>query len=151
MSPINAAGWSNGPVTVTWSCADSGSGPVSPTVTQQVTGDGTNQSATATCADVAGNTASNTHTGIKIDTVAPLIRFFSPGDGQSYVQGAAVSASYSCSDNSSGVAGCTGDLPNGQPVPTDTLGPHTFTVTATDVAGNVTTIVHTYTVTGKPQ
>jgi hypothetical protein len=151
VSPINAAGWSNGPVTVTWSCADAGSGPVSATVTQQVTGDGTNQSATATCADVAGNTAGNTHTGIKIDTVAPLIRFFSPGDGQSYVQGAAVSASYSCSDNSSGVAGCTGDLPNGQPVPTDTLGPHTFTVTATDVAGNVTKVVHTYTVTGKPQ
>ena len=146
--PVNAAGWSNGPVTVTWSCTDSGSGPVSATVTQTVTGDGTNDSATGTCTDLAGNTASNTHSGIKIDTVPPIVRFFSPVDGATYMLGTSILAGYSCSDGGSGVSTCAGDLPSGQSLLLSVLGPHTFTVTATDAAGNVTTVVHTYTVLG---
>src|SRR5205814_10154382 len=63
-TPANANGWNNGPVTVTWSCADSGSGPVAPRVSRTVGAEGANQSATGTCADLAGNTASATATGI---------------------------------------------------------------------------------------
>lgn len=148
-APVNAAGWSNGPVTVTWACLDTGSGPVAPTVSQIVTGDGVNGTASGTCTDIAGNTASNTHTGIKIDTVAPSMRFVSPADGATYQQGSTVVASYSCSDAGSGIASCTGDAPSGQSVTLTNAGPQTFTVTATDVAGNQTVITHHFTVAPK--
>ncbi len=144
IAPVNAAGWSNGPVTVTWSCTDSGSGPVSAIVTQIVTGDGANDSATGTCTDIAGNTASNTHSGIKIDTIPPSVRFISPVDGFTYTLGSTVNANYSCSDGGSHIATCTGNIPSGQVLQLNTPGTQTFTVTAIDVAGNQTVVTHTY-------
>ena len=51
----NANGWNNSTVTATWDCADSGSGPVSPTVTQTLSSEGANQAVTGTCADNNGN------------------------------------------------------------------------------------------------
>ncbi|MCC6568459.1 MAG: HYR domain-containing protein [Anaerolineales bacterium] len=74
-TPANGAGWNNSDVVVTWSCTDAQSGVVSATVTQAVTTEGTNQSATGTCANRAGLTASNTQTGINIDKTAPTITF----------------------------------------------------------------------------
>lgn len=69
----NAAGWNNTDATVNWDCADEegGSGVVSPTVSATLTTDGAGQSAQGTCADNAGNTASDTQTGINIDKTAP--------------------------------------------------------------------------------
>ena len=149
-APVNAAGWSNGPVTVTWTCSDAGSGPVAATVAQTVTGDTANGSATGTCVDVAGNAASQTRSGIKIDTIPPSIRFSSPGDGATYVQGSAgILANYSCSDAGSSVASCVGDVPSGSAVDASTPGTKTFTVTATDLAGNKTVVTHTYQVVAK--
>jgi hypothetical protein len=148
ISPINAAGWSNGPVTVTWSCTDSGSGPVSATVTQQVTGDTSNGSATGTCTDVAGNSASNTKTGIQIDTIPPAMRFLKPADGAVYALGATDVAIYSCSDGGSGIASCVGTAPSGQTLQFTTPGQFSFTVTATDKAGNQLIQTHKYTVNG---
>jgi len=147
--PLNAAGWSNqSPVTVTWSCTDTGSGPVSPAVSQQVTGSGSGLSATGICQDRAGNTASATQTGIRIDTAAPLVTFRSPASGAQFTQGQNVVASYTCADPISGVASCTGTLADGQVLQTATPGTFSFTVTATDVAGNQTQITHTYSVVG---
>ena len=146
VAPVSSFGWANGPVTVTWTCTDSGSGPVSATVTQQVAGQGSNLSATGTCTDVAGNTASNTHSGIKIDATPPLVRFISPVDGFTYPLGTQAVAAYSCTDNQSGLASCTGTAPNGTVLQLNTPGPQTFTVTAVDKAGNQTVVTHTYTV-----
>lgn len=146
VSPVDSAGWANGPVTVTWSCTDSGSGPVSATVTRQVSGPGTNLSATGTCTDVAGNSASNTHSGIQIDTTPPLVRFVSPVDGFTYPLGSQAVASFSCSDNQSGIASCSGTAPNGTVLQLNTPGTQTFTVTAIDAAGNQTVVTHTFTV-----
>jgi hypothetical protein len=67
----NAAGWNNTNVTVNWSCADALSGPALPSVSQSLTTEGADLSATGTCTDLAGNTASNTQTGIKIDKTGP--------------------------------------------------------------------------------
>ena len=72
-TPANGNGWNNGNVTVQWSCSDALSGVVSASVSQTVTTEGANQSATATCQDLAGNTASNTETGINIDKTAPTL------------------------------------------------------------------------------
>ena len=146
-SPIGPTGWSNGPVTVTWACVDSGSGPVTPTVSTTVSVSG---SASGSCSDVAGNSASTTYPGIRIDTVPPLLSFISPVNGFAYPQGASAFASYSCFDTQSGVASCTGTLPSGQLLNLSTPGNYSFTVTATDQAGNVTTVTRSYSVVPKP-
>jgi len=49
------------------------SGAVSPTVSQTISTEGVNISATGTCFDNAGNSASNTQGGIKIDKTAPSL------------------------------------------------------------------------------
>jgi hypothetical protein len=69
----NANGWNNTNVVLTWTCADAGSGPAAGSVTQTVSGEGQNRSASGTCADQVGNTASDTQTGINIDRTPPTI------------------------------------------------------------------------------
>jgi len=71
--PNVGGGWNNSSVTVTWSCSDSGSGVVDGTVSETVLTEGANLSATGTCTDHAGNTASNTRTGINIDKTPPTV------------------------------------------------------------------------------
>jgi len=66
----NSNGWNNGDVTVNWSCTDN-VGVVSSSASQTLSGEGDNQSATGTCTDLVGLTASNTVSGIKIDKTAP--------------------------------------------------------------------------------
>ena len=49
------------------------------------------------------------------------------------------------------MASCVGSAPNGSRTSTpSTLGAHTFTITATDLAGNITTVTRHYTVIVKP-
>lgn len=106
---------------------------------------------TVTATDKAGNHATRTVTYTVInrqpppDTEAPTINFRSPADGAKYELNAVVHADYSCIDNVAVVV-CDGTVANGAPIPTDTLGPHTISVTAKDAAGNVTTKQVTYTV-----
>ena len=72
----NTAGWNNGPVTVTWDCADELAGMAHDTVSATVAGEGANQSATQTCTDKAGNTsAPDTVEDINIDLTKPTIKF----------------------------------------------------------------------------
>ena len=71
----NGAHWNNTNVTLTWNCTDSISGPISPSVTQSLTAEGANQSASGTCTDAAGNNASNPQTGINIDKTPPTLAF----------------------------------------------------------------------------
>jgi hypothetical protein len=64
-------GWHTGDVTVHWTCTDELSGPVGQPDDDTVTGEGGNLSSTATCTDRAGNTVTETVTGIQIDRTAP--------------------------------------------------------------------------------
>jgi hypothetical protein len=82
------------------------------------------------------------------DTTDPTVTVVTPGQNASYLQGSTVNANYSCADEAggSGLASCTGTVPNGSPIDTATLGSKTFTVTGTDNAGNDTTVTRTYTV-----
>ncbi len=60
-------------------------------------------------------------------------------------------AAYTCSDpGGSGIASCVGDVPVGSAIDTATLGPKTFSVTATDNDANTTTVAVGYTVVGTP-
>lgn len=59
-----------------------------------------------------------------------------------------MNAAFSCQDDAggSGIASCTGTVPNDQPITTATIGAKSFTVTATDNAGNAEQVSHGYTV-----
>jgi hypothetical protein len=136
VAPVNGAGWAKGPVTVTWNCTDALSGPASSTTTQSVSGEGSNLSGTGTCTDVAGNTGSDTRTGIKIDTTPPQItpQYSTPANGNGWYK-AAVTVSFTCTDALSGVAGSpTG----GAALSSDTSGA-LVPGSCTDVAGNTAT------------
>jgi len=69
-----------------------------------------------------------------------------PANGAVYPAGAAVLASYACADARSGVAGCSGPVANGAPIDTAGGGPRSFTVVATDNAGNTRTTSVSYSV-----
>ena len=72
----NAAGWSNQDVTVTWNWADEPGGAgidgADCTTLEHVVGEGAAIELSASCADLAGNTRSATHT-VKVDKTAPTV------------------------------------------------------------------------------
>jgi hypothetical protein len=57
-----------------------------------------------------------------------------------------VNAAYKCTDDQSGLDTCVGTVANGSPIDTSSTGMHSFTVTGTDKAGNVTVKTVHYTV-----
>src|SRR4051812_38605682 len=77
------------------------------------------------------------------DSTPPVISIVSPLETV-YARGQVVNADYSCTDADSGIATCAGPVPNGSAIDTSTLGSHTFTVTAKDVAGNPASASRTY-------
>lgn len=90
-----------------------------------------------------------TTTTIAVDTAAPVIALSTPAEGSQIPQDANVTATYNCNDgpSGSGVATCVGDIPNGAPVDTSNIGDFTFTVTSSDVKGNVSTpVTHSYSI-----
>ena len=82
----------------------------------------------------------------KVDAVKPTVNITKPVDGAVYKLGKVLAAKYKCTDNQSGIDTCVGTVANGSPIDTSTAGTHSFTVTGTDKAGNVTTKTVHYTV-----
>jgi Fibronectin type III domain len=76
------------------------------------------------------------------DVIAPAIMIVTPSDGASYTLGQIEATLFDCQDEAggSGVATCTGD----PIVDTSLAGTHTFTVSATDDAGNSDSKTHSY-------
>lgn len=91
---------------------------------------------TVDASDHAGNTESKTVSYTVVDTDGPSIVVNTPAPGAVYGVGELVAADYSCSDVESGIATCVGSVPDGAPIDTATPGDKTFTVNATDNAGN---------------
>jgi len=96
--------------------------------------------------DKAGNTEIAKTITVKIDRTAPTIAITTPQDGATYLLNAKVAASWSASDGASGIGSAAGTVANGQFIDTSTVGQKTFTVTATDKAGNQATKTVTYNV-----
>jgi hypothetical protein len=70
----NAAGWYRTAPTVSFACADAGSGVADCPAPVRIDADGTDQSATGTVTDLAGNTTAAAVTGLNVDTAAPSVR-----------------------------------------------------------------------------
>jgi beta-glucosidase-like glycosyl hydrolase len=104
--------------------------------------------------DQVGNVESMQSVTFNVDTTPPTIDLVAPVEAVTqvvdqpgnYPLNSVQNASYSCADNFSGVASCVGTVPNGSPFDTSTVGFHTFTVEAEDVAGHTTTVTHQYNV-----
>jgi hypothetical protein len=96
---------------------------------------------------VVGSDGGTASLSLKTDTVAPSISITSPNLGGLYsLSLKKIVASYQCTDATSGVASCNGNVVVGAYLSLSSLGIKTFTVTATDNAGNTATKSVTYTV-----
>jgi DNA/RNA endonuclease G (NUC1) len=91
----------------------------------------------ATAGPIAGN---------MIDRKAPVVTISTPANGASYQLNSNVIASFACADAGSGVGTCTGTVANGAAVDTASAGVKNFVVSATDAAGNTTSVTVNYTV-----
>ena len=102
---------------------------------------------TVRATDGEGRTASKSVTYEVLDIAPPQIDVRTPSDGATYDLGADLTIDYSCSDpGGSGVAWCSGDLPDGAPLDTRQTGRHTFNVVAVDNAGHLSQTTVTYTI-----
>jgi endonuclease G len=100
--------------------------------------------------DQAGNCSpAGPIAGNKVDLVGPAITLTRPADGAFYQVSHVVTASFSCADVGSGLATCTGTVADGAAIDTSTLGAKSFSVIATDVAGNASSTTVTYNVVEK--
>ncbi len=129
----NAAGWNNTDVVVSWNCADvGGSGALAASVSHTISSEGTGLSATGTCEDVAGNTASNTKGGFKIDKTDPTITFASatPAANANGWNNTDVTVKWDCADALSGPVDLSvSDVRSAE-------GTANASGTCTDIAGN---------------
>jgi hypothetical protein len=81
-----------------------------------------------------------------IDTAPPTVAVARPAGGAVYARGERVTADYACA----GAATCAGPVAPGAPIDTSTGGPRSFTVIATDAAGNTAQQRIDYRVTAAP-
>ena len=103
-----------------------------------------------------GNPADNHGIGIEYNfgsawvysTSEPSVSIAVPANGAQYTLGQVLKAGYSCQEGAGGpgISSCTGSVPSGARIDTTTVGPHTFTVTASSEDGRHTTQSVTYTV-----
>jgi Ca2+-binding RTX toxin-like protein len=83
-----------------------------------------------------------------VDVTKPTITLPAPSADATYTLRQDVKARYSCHDEvgGSGLKSCEGTVLNGSSIDTASAGQKSFTVTATDNAGNSTSVTRTYTV-----
>jgi Bacterial pre-peptidase C-terminal domain len=146
-TPADGASFAAGEVVVVdYDCADEGGSGLASCEGDLADGETLDTSTpgdygfSVTARDAAGNETSIGHAYTvqpPPDTTAPTIDLRTPVDGATYVVGEQVLADYDCADEGgSGLATCTGDVPTGEAIDTAAAGAHSFTVQATDGAGN---------------
>ena len=147
----NAAGWNNTDVNVPFTATDGPSGiaytvpAASPLV---LTTEGTAVTGTVTAVDKADNVTNVTTPAFKIDKTPPVITVTSPTANQVFDSDQTMTPVFSATDALSGVKSVVAVFDTGQVVTSGTsislgllVGHRTLTVTATDVADNVATVV----------
>jgi len=145
VSTLGNNDWYTSDITVSWTVTDDESEITSITGGETTEINMDTAGVTLTCeATSAGGTASESVI-LKRDATPPVVTIITPGDGDEYEIGEAVDVDWEASDALSGLANAEGDI-----IDTSTAGTKTFTVTATDMAGNETTVTHTYDVLTPP-
>lgn len=137
----NDNGWYNEDVVATFTATDGTSGPASATQTVTASEEGGAVTVLSPAfSDIAGNTtaAGAVSQTFKLDKTAPSVSFNSVL-GDSYFGSTAVKPTCSATDELSGIAGSC--QVNGYETE---VGTHTLTATATDLAGNTTTVTQSY-------
>ncbi len=142
-APNGSNGWYTTAPTVSFTCGDATSGIASCSGPTTLGEAAAAQSVTGTALDHAGNSATATVSGLRVDLTAPTnVQFVGgPGSGATYPFGSMPAApTCTASDAASGIASCvvTGYA--------TTLGSHTMTATATDQAGRTASVTRSYTV-----
>ncbi len=153
-APHSGNGWTSGGTTLTVSASDAGSGLASLTyqigggsptpVTGPITPPSGTTTYTLTATDAVGNISTATVT-TKVDTTAPAITssVSAPHSGNGWTSGG-TTLTVSASDAQSGLASLTYQVGSGSPTPvtgpiTPPSGTTTYTITATDAVGNIST------------
>ena len=143
----NEAGWNNTAVTLPFTASDALSGVATTTPGSSplvLTVEGSAVVGEVTVSDNAGNSAASTSPAFKIDWTAPAIGILSPASGEIDILNSVKAAGYNCTDALSGVAGCSGPVPSGANIDTASVGAKSFTVNASDVAGNTAALTAGY-------
>jgi len=154
--PANISAEATGPsgaaVTFSASANDNLDGPITPTCAPASGSTFALGTTTVTCTatDAAGNHGSAQFSVTVRDTVSPTITITAPVEGGKYVVNVTAIASYSCNDTGSGIASCSGPVPSGANFNLLPVGPHSFTVSATDGAGNPSSSAVHYNVVPAP-
>jgi len=109
--PYSAGTWTNQSVQVSFSCTDLGSGVHPATVSPPATpsGEGKDQSASGSCADMVGNSATTSFTQVDIDKTAPTISYQGqapPANAYGW-NGTNITLTWSCADTLSGALKAT--------------------------------------------
>jgi hypothetical protein len=136
-------GWYVSDVTIATSGSDSISGPVTCSPDQHQTEDTGAATFAGSCINDAGLSTDAAPLTVKLDKTAPTLTVTAPIAG-AYVLNATVASAYTCADGTSGISTCTGPAPSGANLDTSAVGPQTFTVTATDLAGNHATMTRAF-------
>lgn len=130
--------FTNQPVTVTFGCQDTLSGPVPSSIMgNQVISGETNTNVQGSCQDVAGNTGTTSFGPVEVDMIGPAISISSPGPNQVFLLNQPVTPNFSCVEGAGGIDQITScvSTPPGAFVASP-VGSGTFTVNAADQAGN---------------
>jgi hypothetical protein len=135
-------GWYTSAVTVGSTCSDALSGVATCPGPVVLTSNGDANSATGQAVDKAGNTASATVSGIKIDQEKPTLTTADVNvQGGTFPLGTTPKATCTAKDGVSGLDSCTVVVTGGN---ANGVGTFTYTATATDNAGNTTVLSGTY-------
>jgi hypothetical protein len=137
------AGWFTSDVTVTFTATDALSGPATQTGTATSTGEGAAVSvASPAFSDLADNVRAvgAVSKSYKVDKTAPSVSLVGGPSGNYYFGSLPAAPTCSASDATSGVASCV--ITGGG----STVGAHSYTATATDNAGNQSSVSQGYTV-----
>jgi len=147
----NSKGWNNTDVVVSFFCDETGSVQsgieINTVAGATVSDEGSGQSVTNTgkCVDRAGNEADvATVSNINIDKTPPKITITTPADNGEYTFKQTVLANWLAEDELSEIDTAVGTVDSGEPIDTSSLGTKSFTVTATDFAGNEKKVIVSY-------
>jgi hypothetical protein len=113
--------------------------------TTSLAGDTVGITVTCTATNNAGLTSAASLT-VKIDSTPPVITITAPANNASYLLNAKVASNFGCTDATSLLATCVGTVNNAANINTSTVSanPRTFTVSATDNAGNPASAINSY-------